>query len=91
MQQQDLESLLHTMEQKDPSTREAAQKLRAAMNTQEGQQTAQMIAQRYGSIIAAAAGKMQSGDANGAKQLIQSVLSTPDGARLAAELARMLR
>lgn len=91
MQQQDLEAIIRAMEQSDPNTREAARKIRTVMGTQEGRQTAQDVTRRYGSVIAAAANKMQSGDPNGAKQLIQNLLSTPDGAKLAAELARLMR
>ena len=91
MQQQDMEAIIRAMEQSDPNTREAARKIRSAMGTQEGRQTAQDVTRRYGSGIAAAASKMQSGDPDGAKQLIQGILNTPDGAKLAAEIARLLR
>lgn len=91
MQQHDLESVIRAMEQGDPKTREAARKIRSAMGTSEGQQTAQNVARRYGSVISKAAEKMQSGDQEGAKRLVQGILSTPDGAKLAAELSRLMR
>ncbi|MGN1031251.1 MAG: hypothetical protein ACI4PQ_06570 [Butyricicoccaceae bacterium] len=91
MQQNDLEAIIRSMEQKDPNTHEAAQKLRAALGTQQGQKTAQDITRRYGNVIAQAAGRLQAGDQEGAKRVMQSILNTPDGAKLAAELTRMLR
>ncbi|MCD8355543.1 MAG: hypothetical protein LUE11_03085 [Clostridia bacterium] len=92
MQQQDMENLLRSLSRQSGSrnTSKAAERMRDAMNTPQGQQAAREILQNYGSSLEHAAQLAQSGDLNGAKKSVQSLMRTPEGAQLAAQIAKMM-
>lgn len=92
MQQQELERLLRNLSHQStsPEAAQAAERLREAMQTRQGQQMAQNIVHNHSDALNRAAQLAQSGDLNGAKQAIQSLMHTPEGARLAAQLSKLM-
>lgn len=92
MQQQEMERLLCNLSRQSmsPEAAQAAERIRAAMQTQQGQQTAQNILRSHSSALEQAARLAQSGDLDGAKKSIQSLMRTPEGARLAAQLSKLM-
>lgn len=92
MQQQDMENLLRNLSRQsgNSDTTQAAERIRDAMNTPQGQQAARKILQNYGNSLEQAAHLAQSGDLNGAKKSVQSLMRTPEGAQLAAQIAKMM-
>ncbi|MDO4287003.1 MAG: hypothetical protein Q4C40_04685 [Eubacteriales bacterium] len=92
MQQKDMENLLHNLSHKsgNPEAEQAADRMRAAMNTPQGRQAAQKIMKNYGNSLEQAAHLAQAGDLNAAKKSIQSLMQTPEGAQLAAQIAKMM-
>lgn len=92
MQQQEMERLLCNLSRQSmsPEAAQAAERIRAAMQTQQGQQTAQNILRSHSSSLEQAARLAQSGDLDGAKKSIQSLMRTPEGARLAAQLSKLM-
>lgn len=92
MQQRDMEDMIRNLSQQtgNPGVRQAADSLRAAMETAEGMQAAQQIMQKYSGTLETAARMAQSGNLNGAKKSVQNLMNTPEGARLAAQIAKMM-
>ena len=93
MQQQEMERLLRNLSRQQymsPEAAQAAERIRTAMQTQQGQQTAQNILRSHSSSLEQAARLAQSGDLEGAKKSIQSLMRTPEGARLAAQLSKLM-
>ncbi|HBI64801.1 MAG TPA: hypothetical protein DDX51_06755 [Clostridiales bacterium] len=71
-------------------TRNAAARLRAALQTPEGRQAAQTILQSCGGSLENAARMAQAGDVDGAKKYVQQLMRTPEGARLAAQIQKAM-
>ncbi|MDO4173203.1 MAG: hypothetical protein Q4D42_00435 [Eubacteriales bacterium] len=92
MQQNDMENLLRNLSRKSgkPETEQAAERVRAAINTPKGRQAAQEIMKNYGGSLEQAAQLAQSGDLTAAKKSIQQLMQTPEGAQLAAQIAKMI-
>lgn len=92
MQQQEMEYLLHNLSHPsmNPEAAQAAERLRKAMQTRQGQQVAQNILHSHNDAFHQAAQLAQSGDLEGAKEAIQSLLRTPEGAQLAAQLSKLM-
>ena len=92
MQQRDMEQLIQQLARGN-GTGDAAQvagRMRDALSTPEGRQAVQKILDGYGNSLEHAAHMAQAGNLDGAKQSIQQLLRTPEGARLAAQIAKMM-
>lgn len=92
MQQRDMEKLIQQLsrEKGNSDTAQAAGRMRDALNTPEGRQTIQKILDGYSGSLEQAARMAQAGNLDGAKQSVQELLRTPEGARLAAQIAKMM-
>ncbi len=92
MQQRDVEDIIRNLSQQsdNQNMQQAAGRLRAAMQTTEGMQAVQQIMQKYGGTLETAARMAQAGNINGAKQSVQALMNTPEGALLAAQIAGMM-
>lgn len=86
----DFDTFLNALSGNTGEARKTADKLSALLRTPEGQQLAQRLMQTGGNALSSALYYAQNGDLDTARQYIQSVLDTPQGAQLAAELARIL-
>ncbi len=92
MQQRDMEELMRRIS-RTTGTADAARatgRMREALNTPEGRQAAQKILEGHGSSLENAARMAQAGNLEGAKQSVQELLRTPEGAQLAAQIAKMM-
>lgn len=92
MQQYEIEDLLRSITHQtgNPDALQTAERIRSALSTQEGQQAAQQIIQKYSGTLENAAFMAQSGNLDGAKKSVQHLMTTPEGARLAAQIAKMM-
>lgn len=80
MQHNDLDALIRQVSQQcgDPA---AAARLKARMQNPE---------QQHGASLERAMQCMQAGDTEGAKQILQRTMQTPEGAQLAQQIARLM-
>ncbi len=92
MHQKDMDALFHAISQQsgNPDTTQAASRLQAALNTPDGRRAARQVMQNYGSSLEEVARMAQSGNMEGAKRSVQSLMRTPEGAQLAAQIAKMM-
>ena len=92
MQQRDMEELMRRISREtgNPDAAQAAGRMRDALNTPEGRRAAQKILEGHSSSLENAARMAQAGNLEGAKQSVQELLRTPDGARLAAQIAKLM-
>lgn len=92
MQQQEMERMLRNLSHQStsPEAAQTVERIRSAMQTRQGQQAAQSILNSHNSSLDHAAKLAQSGDWEGAKKSIQSFMRTPEGARLAAQLSKLM-
>lgn len=92
MQQKDMDALFHAISQQsgNPDTAKAASRLQAAMNTPDGRRAAQQVMQRYSGSLEQVARMAQSGNMDGAKRSVQELMRTPEGAQLAAQIAKIM-
>ena len=89
MQQKDMEALLRQFSQQSGDAAAAA-RLKANMQAPRNQRAAQTILQQHGASLEQAMRHMQAGDTEGAKQIIQRTMQTPEGAQLAQQIARLM-
>lgn len=89
MQQKDMDALLRQFSQQsgDPA---AAARLKANMQAPQNQRAAQAILRQHGASFEQAMQRMQAGDTEGAKQIMQRTMQTPEGAQLAQQIARLM-
>lgn len=66
-------------------------KIRDYMNKPEGKQILSMLSGKNGDAVKSAAAAAARGDQETAKRLLTSVLSTPDGAKLAKIILEMMK
>ena len=92
MNPSDLERLLQTISQSGGSrqTRENAERVRRVLQTASGQQAVRSLMEQYGTALEQAARLAQSGNPDGARQSVQHMLRTPQGAQLAAQIRKMM-
>ena len=92
MQQRDMEELMRRISRETgkPDADKAAGRMRDALNISEGQKAAQKILEGHSSSLENAARMAQAGNLEGAKKSVQELLRTPEGARLAAQIAKMM-
>ncbi|MDO5784837.1 MAG: hypothetical protein Q4P20_07215 [Eubacteriales bacterium] len=92
MQQKDMDALFHAISQQSgsPDTTKAASRLQAALNTPDGRRAAQQVMQHYSGSLEQVAHMAQSGNMEGAKRSVQDLMRTPEGAQLAAQIAKMM-
>lgn len=92
MQQKDMDALFRTISQQsgNPDAGKAASRLQAALNTPEGRRAAQQVMQQYSGSLEQVAHMAQSGNMDGAKRSVQELMRTPEGAQLAAQIAKMM-
>jgi uncharacterized protein YdaU (DUF1376 family) len=89
MQQKDMEALLRQFSQQSGDATAAA-RLKANMQAPQNQRAAQTILKQHGASLEQAMQRMQAGDTEGAKQIIQRTMQTPEGAQLAQQIARLM-
>lgn len=70
---------------------DAVARLRDALQTPSGQQAAQAVSARHAADLERAAQAAQRGDMATAAQLVQQLMRTPEGARLAAQFKQIFR
>ena len=89
MQHNDLDALVRQISQQcgDPA---AAARLKARMQNPEQQRAARSMLRQHGSSLEQAMQHMQAGDTEGAKQIMQRTMQTPEGAQLAQQIARLM-
>lgn len=92
MQQKDFDAFVRNFSQQSgrPEAAQAASRFRAAFDTPEGKQLAQQLMQQHGNALEQAAQQAQSGNLEQAKQTVQQLMRTPEGMRLAAQIAAMM-
>ncbi len=92
MQQREIEELMQRIarESGNPDAARAAGRMREALRTPEGQQAAQRVVEGHGRALERAALMAQAGYLEGAKQSVQQLLRTTEGAKLAAQLASLM-
>ena len=85
MQHNDLDALIRQISQQcgDPA---AAARLKARMQ----QRAARSMFRQHGASLERAMQCMQAGDTEGAKQILQRTMQTPEGAQLAQQIARLM-
>lgn len=74
----------------DPSTLAAISRLKETMTSAQGQQLAQGMSRDTAARIERAAQAAQAGDTRAAQAAVSEILSTPEGAALAARLKGIL-
>lgn len=89
MQQKDMEALLRQFSQQSGDAATAA-RLKASMQAPQNQRAAQTILKQHGASLEQAMQRMRAGDTEGAKQIIQRTMQTPEGAQLAQQIARLM-
>lgn len=89
MQQKDMEALLRQFSQQSGDATVAA-RFKANMQSPQNQRAAQTILKQHGASLEQAMQRMQAGDTEGAKQIIQRTMQTPEGAQLAQQIARLM-
>lgn len=89
MQQKDIEALLRQFSQQSGDAAAVA-RLKANMQVPQNQRAAQTILKQHGASLEQAMLRMQAGDTEGAKQIIQRTMQTPEGAQLAQQIARLM-
>ena len=92
MQQRDMEQFIQNLSRQvgKQQAMETAERIKNALNTPTGRQTIQQVMNNYGNSLENAARMAQAGNLDGAKQSVQNLLRTPEGAQLASQIAKMM-
>ena len=88
MQHNDLDALIRQISQQCGDA--AAARLKARMQNPEQQRAARSMFRQHGASLERAMQCMQAGDTEGAKQILQRTMQTPEGAQLAQQIARLM-